>query len=293
MTGTDSVQTGRASDAALIVEGGGMRGIFSTGVLDGFLERGFNPFHFFLGVSAGATSIAAYLAEMRGRNRKIYIDLSLRPEFINVVRFLRGGHLMDLDWLWSVTISTMRLNLPVMYAKGKSFIVGLTDVATGKAVYKETTAASVEHLLKVSSAIPLFYRTFVEVDGTLMTDGGIADPLPAAEAIRRGARRIMVIRSRSGAYQKTNNPANRFFAWLLRDYPSLRAAINRQYRIYNEAVSLILSPPPGVTLLQVCPPADFRVRRFSRGPGVLREGYEQGLAASTEAISRWESIDGL
>lgn len=90
--------------AALVVEGGALRGVFSTGVLDGFLEAGFHPFDFFIGVSSGASNLAAYLAGMKGRNRKIYLDYSLRPEFISLARFLRGGHLMDLDWLWEITI---------------------------------------------------------------------------------------------------------------------------------------------------------------------------------------------
>ena len=94
-----------------------MRGVFSTGVLDGFLERQFDPFHLYVGVSAGATSIAAYLAEMHGRNRRIYTELSTGPEFINLARFLRGGHLMDLDWLWNVTIS---LNSGMRLAMGAS-----------------------------------------------------------------------------------------------------------------------------------------------------------------------------
>lgn len=83
-------------------------------------------------MSAGATSIAAFLAEMHGRNRKIYTDLSVRPEFISLWRFLRGGHLMDLDWLWNLTISRMRLDLPKIYGKNRPFPVGMTSVETGR-----------------------------------------------------------------------------------------------------------------------------------------------------------------
>lgn len=69
-------------------------------VLDGFLEARFNLFDRYVGVSSGAGNLAAYLAEMPERNFKIYTDYSLRPEFISLKRFFRGGHLMDLDWLW-------------------------------------------------------------------------------------------------------------------------------------------------------------------------------------------------
>ena len=94
----------------MVVEGGALRGVFSTGLLDGFLEAKFNPFDFYIGVSSGASNIAAYLSEMTGRNRDIYLDYSLRPEFISIARFLRGGHLLDLDWLWDNTIRDIRLD---------------------------------------------------------------------------------------------------------------------------------------------------------------------------------------
>ena len=142
--------------AALIIEGGALRGIFSTGVLDGFLESGFNPFDLCIGVSSGATNLAAYLAGMTGRNEKIYTDYSLRREFINFPRFLRGGHLLDLDWLWDITIRENRLDLEAIYATGKSLIVVTTDILTGQAYYKKTGPHDLEHVLKASSAMPLF-----------------------------------------------------------------------------------------------------------------------------------------
>ena len=279
--------TRRALETALVVEGGAMRGVFSTGVLDGFLERSFNPFDFFIGVSAGATNLAAYLAEMPGRNRRIYTDLSTRPEFIDLSRFLRGGHLMDLDWLWDLTISTMRLDLPRIYSKGRPFIVGLTDARTGKAVYKETAPEDLEHVLKASSALPLFYRGFPLVDGLPMTDGGVADPIPVAQAIRNGARRIMVVRSRPSGFQKSGDPTYYAMSLFFRQHSALRATLKDQNRIYNDAVSLIHNPPAGVSIIEVCPSSLFRPGRFTRKPDVLLEGYELGRSAANDAIRRW------
>ncbi len=283
----EEVLTQHVSDTALVVEGGAMRGVFSTGVLDGFLERHFNPFHLYIGVSAGATNLAAYLAEMHGRNRRIYTDLSTRSEFISILRFLRGGHLMDLDWLWNVTISTVRLDLQRIYAREWPFVVGMTDVRTGKPVYRETSAHDLEHVLKASSALPLFYRNFPVVDGMPMTDGGVSDPIPATEAIRRGARRIMVIRSRPARYQKSSDPAYICLSVFLRQYPTLRNTIRNQNRIYHDAVALIHNPPSGVSIVQVSPSASFRPGRFTRDPDVLLEGYEQGRSAADDAIRRW------
>lgn len=206
---------------ALIVEGGAMRGIFTTGVLDGFLEASFNPFDLFIGVSSGAGNLAAYLAEMPGRNFKIYTDYSLRPEFMNLKRFLRGGHLMDLDWLWRKTIAEIRLDLETIYARGKPFLVGLTDVETGRAVYHPTSACNLEAVLKASSALPIIYRGFPLIDGRPTMDGGIADPIPVHEALKRGARRIMVVRSRPKGYVKKAGLSQALMLWKLNNYSAL------------------------------------------------------------------------
>lgn len=273
---------------ALVVEGGGMRGVFSTGLLDGFLERRFDPFHLYVGVSAGATSLAAYLAEMHGRNRRIYTELSTGPEFISLWRFLRGGHLMDLDWLWDITISRMRLDLSKIYGKGRPLVVGMTSVETGRATFKETAASNLEQALKASSALPIVYRGFVKVDGRPMTDGGVSDPIPIAEAIQRGAKRIMVIRTRPRDHRNRPDAVSALTPLFLRGYPGLQAALRAHDRIYNETVALIRRPPEGVSIVEICPPDNFKPNRFTRDAAALLEGYEQGRALAGDAIMKWE-----
>lgn len=283
-------EDGRAPGSALVVEGGALRGVFSTGVLDGFLERGFNPFDFCIGVSSGASNLAAYLAEMIGRNRTVYLDYSLRPGFIDFSRFLRGGHLLDLDWLWDITIREIRLDLKKIYSRGKRFYVVMTDVRTGKAEYTLPDADGLEQALKAASAAPPLYRNFPEVGGVPMADGGLSDALPVQEAVRLGARKIMVIRSRHRGYVRNHNLSERIMSWAVRRFPALRGEARKRVERYNESVSLIRTPPPGITFVEICPPEGFRVSRLSRDPVLLQEGYEQGRALAETAIVRWKEI---
>jgi len=275
-------------DTALVVEGGGMRGVFSTGLLDGFQERRFNPFALYIGVSSGASNLAAYLAGMAGRNRLIYLDYSLRPQFISISRFLAGGHLLDLDWLWENTIRDIRLDLAAIYGPGKPFLVGLTDVGTGRAVFKDTAPDNLEHVLLASSAVPLYYRNYPEVDGKPMTDGGVADAIPVAEALRRGARRIMVVRSRRRDYRKR---PGLFDQWVMSRYlrrrPALKEAMMKRVACYNETLDLIRRPPDGTEIVEICPPDAFRVSRLCRNHDILQEGYDQGRAEAAAAVARW------
>jgi len=282
--------TRQALNAALVVEGGALRGVFSTGILDGFLEARFNPFDFYIGVSSGASNLAAYLAEMMGRNFKIYSDYSLRPEFINFARFLRGGHLMDLDWLWDITIREIRLDLSSIYAKRKPFIVAMTDVRTGQTCYRTTGADDLEDVLKASSAMPVFYRNYPIIDGVPMTDGGAGDAIPVGEAIRRGARRIMVIRSRHRNYVKRNGLSDYILRMCVWRYPLLQQTMATRVPRYNEALAIIRKPPDGVSIIEICPPENFRVTRLSQDKHVLEEGYEQGRTMAVEAIAQWKIL---
>lgn len=279
----------QSCNTALVVEGGALRGVFSTGLLDGFLEARFNPFDLFIGVSSGASNLAAYLAGMIGRNARIYMEYSLRPDFISFSKYFRGGHLLDLDWLWEVTIREIRLDLGAVYSHGKPFTVVMTDVQTGDAVYHPTTAGDLEQVLKASSAMPLLYRDYPRVGGRPMTDGGVADALPVGEAIRRGARRIMVVRSRHREYRKRTGPAEQVMRWHVRRYPLLREAVAARVRRYNEAVALIRKPPDGVSIVEMCPPENFRVSRLSKDRLILQEGYGQGRALAKEAMELWQS----
>ena len=286
--GTGTVAASGGGGTALVVEGGALRGVFSTGLLDGFLEEQFNPFDLFVGVSSGASNLAAFLAGMVGRNRRVYLEYSLRPDFLDFRRFLRGGHLIDLDWLWAITIREIRLDLATIFARPQPFVVVMTDALTGAAVYRTTEAGNLEHLLKASSAVPLLYRDFPLVDGRPMSDGGVADAIPVGEAIRRGARRIMVVRSRRFDYRKKGGLSDILIRWHMRRYPQLQRAVVRRVQGYNDAVGLIRRPPEGVSILEVCPPPEFRVSRLSQDIAILQEGYAQGRRAAAEAIARWE-----
>jgi predicted patatin/cPLA2 family phospholipase len=165
----------------------------------------------------------------------------------------------------------------------------MTDVHTGAAVYRLTDARDLEGVLKASSAVPLLYRDYPRIEGRPMTDGGVADAIPVGEAVRRGARRIMVVRSRHRDYVKRNSPSEYLIRWYVRAYPFLEQAVAKRVRRYNDTVALIRRPPNGVAIVEICPPANFRVSRLSQDATVLQEGYDQGRAAATEAIALWKN----
>ena len=195
------------SQHALVVEGGAMRGIFAAGVLDEFLEQGYQPFTSYFGVSAGATNIAAYLCNQPKRNYTVITDYSCRPEFINVKRFIKGGHLFDLDWLWQETIREIRLKTEVFEQSQPEFYIVSTAINTGAAHYLKATSSEMVEQLKASCAIPIAYRDYPVINNEPMTDGGVADPIPVIKAYEMGAKEITVVLSQPLGYRKKPSKA--------------------------------------------------------------------------------------
>ncbi|MDW1915273.1 patatin family protein [Vibrio alginolyticus] len=277
----------KVGSRALIVEGGAMRGVFSCGILDHFLASEFSPFDSFWGVSAGASNVAAYLAKMPGRNLKIYLDYSLRKEFISPSQLLRGGDMMNLDWMWNVTLEELGIDKSALKADSRPFFLGVTRQDNGQAEYHLPDVDDLAETMKASSALPVLYRNGVSLNGIQYVDGGVSDALPVAEAINRGAKKIMVLRSQPASYQK---PRGRFSALtkrMLKETPGLiEPMLTREVR-YNQTLALINNPPPGIEIIQVCPPETFKLKRLSRSPAPLRHAYELGIEAGKEAIIRW------
>jgi predicted patatin/cPLA2 family phospholipase len=264
--------------SALVVEGGGMRCIFAAGVLHSFGKAGFDPFDLYIGVSAGA----CHLAGQHDRNFDITLRYSMTSDFINPWRFLRGGHLMDLDWMWEQTIRNYCLDLAYLFEKlrsqNKEYLIVVTSMESGQAVYLHPDENMLAHYLKVSSSLPVLYRNILEIDNEKATDGGIADAIPVREACRCGATDITVIRSRSAGYVKKHSRlAAAIFSLYFRKYPRLVEKFRKRAENYNASVEFIHSPPEGVRITEIAPPDNTAIGRTTKNETPLRAAYETGI----------------
>lgn len=272
---------------ALVVEGGAMRGIFAAGVLDAFMEQSFLPFDMLIGVSAGSINAAAYLANQHGRNYKVFTDYSLRPEYISWKKFLRGGHLMDLDWSWDITGRELPIKADSLFKRNIDFEIGITRNSDGSSRFIQATPENLSDVMKASCSVPLFYRNFLKVDGEIVADGGVSAPIPVERAIEKGATRIMVIRSRKSDYRMKNGNENKLSRFLFRKHPGLAKAIQKRPDTYNQTIELINHPPAGVEIIDICPADSFSTRRFTQDKEILDKDYKLGKEQGMEAIGRW------
>ncbi|KPW00307.1 MULTISPECIES: patatin family protein [unclassified Pseudoalteromonas] len=274
------------NNKALVVEGGAMRGIFATGVLDAFIQANYQPFNQCYGVSAGATNIAAYLCAQYKRNHAVITDYSCRPEFIDFVRFIKGGHLFDLDWLWQETIRDIRLDLDTFEKQASEFYIVTTNIQTGQAEYLKANATLLEEQLKASCALPIAYREFPVINNLQLTDGGVADSIPIRKAYEMGNKEITVILSQPLGYKKKPSKAPWFVKRLYKNTPALAEATLRRAENYNQSIDFITNPPSDCKINIIAPPPNFAVGRTTKSFEKLSAGYEMGLNAGSHFLTQ-------
>ena len=277
---------------ALVVEGGGMRGAFTSGVLDAFLEQQFNPFDLCVGVSSGSTNVANYLAAQQGRTLHIYLDHSLRSEFIHYGRFFKGGDLLDLKWMWNVVEQEYPLNQAQLFANSAEFYMVLTHAISGEATYVKASKDNILDGLRASSSIPVLTRQAVEICGEPYFDGGVADALPVHWAAQQDhVAKLMVIRTRPQNYSKTSRKGDQLLAkyFAKQQYGFSQSLLTRTQR-YNDAVQF-LQTPSSQKILEVCPPnLKNMASRLSKNKAKIRYSYDVGLEAGYQAMEDWHKL---
>jgi predicted patatin/cPLA2 family phospholipase len=284
-----------AGRTAVVVEGGGMRGIFAAGVLDAFAEHAFAPFDLAIGTSAGAAALASHMAGQPDRSRRCLTGLMCRPEFVHrwkgPWRAIRRGHWMDLDWLLDACDREDPLDVAALLGCGVELLVTTTSADSGEPVYLEPRADDASTLLKASSALPILYRGPVLLRGQRLVDGGVAAPIPVREAYRRGARRILVVRTRARGVTKQVGFEHYIGALALRDYPALARAIWRSPAEYQASLDFIAHPPADCAVLEVAPSQPLATRRTTQSLAALEQDYAVGRACGEIAMRSWAAMD--
>ena len=285
------MHTGRqpaGMQTALVVEGGGMRAAFSSGVTDAFLQADFNPFSLLVGVSSGASTIASYLSKQEGRNLAVLLDQSCRPEFIRWLRFIRGGDLMDIDWLWQVVQQENPLDCERMFAQQRDFRIVLSNALSGEPEYAVAQPDSFLDVLRASSSIPFMIRKPVAIGSEFYFDGGVADALPVQWALSRpNINRVVVIRTRAQNYVKKGALSDSLLARLL-PAGGFSQALRQRVKHYNATLAWMQQPENCRYIIEIHPPDDGKMAgRLCRDAGRLRYSYAAGLECGRALLQQW------
>ncbi|MFP2420650.1 patatin family protein [Pseudescherichia vulneris] len=265
---------------ALVCEGGGQRGIFTAGVLDEFMRARFNPFELYFGTSAGAQNLSAYVCNQPGYARKVITRYTTSREFFDPMRFVRGGNLIDLDWLVESTASQMPLAMDIAareFDVGKAFYMCASRADDYSPGYFSPTRETWMDQIRASSAIPGFYRPGVTLDGFNWLDGGVSDAIPVQEAVKRGGNTIVVIRTVPSQMYYTPQWFKRMERWL--GESSLQPFVNlvqHHEKTYHAIQQYIEKPPGKVRIIEIYPPKPLKSMALGSRLPALLEDYNVG-----------------
>lgn len=279
---------------ALIVEGGGMRGVLSAGSLLAIDLMGYRYcFDEIYGTSAGAVNTAYFLSGQGQLGITVYFDSISNRKFFNPLRLTK---IVDVDFVYDrVVLQEKRLDEDALRSVTTDLLVSVTDAVTGENVLLRVKdhPEPVARLLKASSALPVLYNRTVEIGGRSFVDGGVTCSLPVHQAVERGCTDILVLLTKTSGYQVTpptwKNKAL-FYLLLGRRYPELmRTYAELDAKNRSRRAALGETALEGVNVATICPTAgEVVVSRTTIDRELLVEGARR-MAVRTYRLFGEES----
>lgn len=268
--------------SGLVLEGGGMRGVFTCGVLDSFMQRKIR-FPYTIGVSAGACNGLSYMSGQKGRAKYSNIDLLEKYRYIGLWKLLAKGNIMDFDLLFhTFPEQIIPYDYKALAKCSEQYEMVTTDCITGKACYynEKKNPQRIIEIVRASSSLP-FVCPIAYVDGKPMLDGGIADSIPLLRARSLGFNNNVVVLTRNRGYRKPDRPSKIPFFWY-RKYPALKEAIRMRNRLYNEQISLVEHLEERGEITVIRPVKPIVVDRMEKDTGKLLDLYNQGYECAEQ-----------
>ena len=270
----------------LVLEGGGMRGVYTAGILEYFLESQLF-FPYVIGVSAGACNAASYLSKQKGRNKTVTIEYASDPRYISWKNYFRNRQFFGMDFIFDeIPNKHVPYHYDVFYNSPSEFVVGTTDCLTGKPVYfnKHDYGNNLLTVLRASSSLP-FIAPEVRFKDKILLDGGISDPIPIKKAQQDGFAKNIVILTRNEGYLKKPSKFHFLVDRKYPEYKGLQQSLRNRYQIYNETVEYLEQEEKQGNVLLIRPTQPLKVGRMERNPQRLEDLYNQGYQDAKTAMS--------
>lgn len=266
----------------LVLEGGGMRGVFTSGVLDYLMDHDIR-FPYVIGVSAGACNGLSYASRQRGRAKFSNIDLMEKYNYIGLKCLFKKRSIMDFDLLFNkFPEQILPYDYDTYFSSPQRYVMVTTNCETGEANYLEEKKDKnrVIDIVRASSSLP-YACPIAYVDGVPMLDGGIVDSIPLERALVDGCTRAVVVLTRNKGYRK-NSKDFRVPSFVYRKYPKLREALSRRCSLYNEQLEMVERMEEEGKIIVIRPEKPVVVDRIERDIRKLTDFYEEGYACASK-----------
>ena len=268
----------------LVLEGGGMRGVFTCGVLDYFLDQGIT-FPYAVGVSAGACNGLSYMSGQRGRAKYSNIDMMEKYQFIGMKYLWTQHSILDQKLLYQDFPERL---VPYDFEAYRNnpgvFEMVTTNCLTGKACYlsEKNDWDRMIAIARASSSLP-YVCPIAYVDGIPMLDGGIVDSIPVERARALGYEKNVVVLTRNKGYRKKSQDL-RIPHFIYKKYPRLRVVLSRRCACYNEQLELVERLEEEGEIIVIRPEKPVVVDRIEKNIKKLEDLYQEGYECAQKVM---------
>ena len=272
---------------ALIVEGGGSRGVFSFGVIDSFIKASYNPFDIHLGVSNGAVVQLWYLLAVSDYNLDKML-FSASGDYVRYSNLFFNKSIMNFEKLYEDANKVFPIDFDRLQnnLKGKTFHVVISDADTGKPEYIELSKENYINQMLATGSLPFLMKNPIYLQGRRKYDGGITDPIPVQKAYEMGAKEIVIIRTYEQTFVRKTKLENYIAAFATRSYPQLAKALKENTATYNSALEFIDNPPDDCKIIQICPPQRLSTKRATTNVNTMKADYQIGISCGKKFLEK-------
>lgn len=259
----------------LVLEGGGMRGMYTDGILDVFLDQNLS-FDGVIGVSAGAIHGSSFVSGQKGRNLRYYKKYIRDNRFISMRNLLRTGDIAEVQFCYHDLPEKLDLyDYDAFHRSKTEFYAVCSNVETGQPEYIRITDMKGQiDVIRASASLPYVSR-LVQVDGMKLLDGGCTDSIPLMAFRKMGFSRNVVILTRPKTYRK--EPEQLAMAKLrYRKYPAFVEALSHRHERYNETLQKIEELEKAGEIFVIRPDQPLEIGRLERSPEKLQQVYDLG-----------------
>lgn len=266
----------------LVLEGGGMRGAFTSGVLEVLLSENID-FKYVIGVSAGALTAMSYLSGQKRRNYNTFVDYATNPQYASVANLAKTGNMFNFDYILGDVVDTLLpFDFDKFFANNAELVIGATHCETGRPTFfRKSLLKTKETLLtalRASSSLPLISQT-VEINGHDFLDGGIANPVPFEKSISDGNERNVVVLTRNENFEvKPQSPAMiTMFKARYPQYPNLVRTLYMRHEIYRRQIARLKELEEEGKVIIIRPIAPLKVGRYEKKREKLAELHDTAM----------------
>lgn len=260
----------------LVLEGGGMRGLYTAGVLDAFLDAGIKV-DGIVAVSSGALFGVNYLSGQKGRALRYNKRYIKDKNYMGLRSWIKTGNVVNKDMAYyKIPMELDKFDQATFARSGVPFYVVATDIETGKADYiKIDNVFDQMEAFRASSALPLASE-IVTYQGKHYLDGGLSDSIPVTFAQSLGFDKLIVVLTQPLNYRKRPS-SGRLYRLLYKKYPDFVAVASKRYQHYNERVEKVIQLEKEGKLFAIRPEESLKIGRLEKNPEKFDEIYSIGL----------------